>query len=40
MVVQRGVVYELLGPNGAGKTARIGVLGALLRPDSGRLAAG
>ena len=36
--VRRGAFFGLLGPNGAGKTTLIGVLGGLVRPDSGRAA--
>ena len=34
--VPRGGFFGLLGPNGAGKTTLIGVLGGLVRADSGR----
>lgn len=36
LTVGRGEFFGLLGPNGAGKTTLIGVLGGLIRADSGR----
>ena len=38
MIVERGEFFGLLGPNGAGKTTLIGVLGGLIKADSGRAA--
>ena len=34
--VDRGEVVALLGPNGAGKTTTVRMLGAILRPSTGR----
>ena len=36
LTVPAGSFFGLLGPNGAGKTTLIGVLGGLVRPDSGQ----
>ncbi|MGI9337643.1 MAG: ABC transporter ATP-binding protein [Gammaproteobacteria bacterium] len=36
MTVGRGEFFGLLGPNGAGKTTLIGVLGGLIKADSGK----
>ena len=33
--ILEGEVFSLLGPNGAGKSTTIGMLSALIRPDSG-----
>jgi ABC-2 type transport system ATP-binding protein len=33
--IREGEVFSLLGPNGAGKSTTIGILSALIRPDSG-----
>ena len=34
--VEEGEIFGLLGPNGAGKTTTVRMVGATLRPSSGR----
>ncbi len=37
IVVKRGKITAIMGPSGSGKTTLLRLIGALLRPDSGRI---